>query len=105
MIDAGAIDGGAAGPAARFSSLTGMIRPNSVAVLGASGDPTRIGGRPIAYLLKQGFAGAIYPVNPSRPEVQGLRAYEAVSELPTVPDVAVAARAAPIGLQSACAPA
>jgi acyl-CoA synthetase (NDP forming) len=93
-------DAGTAKPTARFASLTGMISPRSVAVLGASGDPTRIGGRPIAYMLKQGFAGAIYPVNPSRPEVQGLRAYAAVSELPEVPDVAVVAVAAKIAVQA-----
>jgi acyl-CoA synthetase (NDP forming) len=93
-------DAGLARPAARFASLTGMIRPHSVAVLGASGDPTRIGGRPIAYMLRQGFAGPIYPVNPSRPEVQGLRAYAAVSELPAVPDVAVVAVAARIAVQA-----
>ncbi|MGV8390678.1 hypothetical protein ACV34G_31395, partial [Pseudomonas aeruginosa] len=37
--------------APRFASLTPLIEPSSVAVIGASSDPTRIGGRPIAYML------------------------------------------------------
>ena len=75
----------------RFSSLDRLLRPRSVAVLGASGDPMRIGGRPIAYMLDQEFKGAIFPVNPNRPEVQGLRAYASVADLPEVPDVAIVA--------------
>jgi acyl-CoA synthetase (NDP forming) len=84
----------APGIAVRFASLSPMISPRSVAVLGASADPTRIGGRPIAYMLRQGFAGTIYPVNPKRAEVQGLRAYPTVADLPDIPDVAVIAVAA-----------
>lgn len=75
----------------RFASLTGMFRPRSVAVLGASADAGRIGGRPIAYMLKQGFKGALYPVNPKREQVQGLRAYPTVAALPEAPDCAVIA--------------
>lgn len=58
--------------------LSTLLRPRSVAVLGASDDPKRIGGRPVAYLLQAGFAGAIVPVNPNRAVVQGL---------PAVPDI------------------
>ena len=84
----------------RFASLTPLLAPRSVAVLGASTDPTRIGGRPIAYMLKQGFAGPIFPVNPKRDQVQGLRAYPTVASLPEVPDVAVVAVAADIAVQA-----
>ncbi len=80
--------------AARFETLTPLLAPRSVAILGASADPTRIGGRPIAYMLRQNFAGAIFPVNPKRAEVQGLRAYPSVADLPEIPDVAVIAVAA-----------
>ena len=48
----------------RFSGLTPLLAPRSVAVLGASSDPTRISGRPIAYMRSQGFQGALYPINP-----------------------------------------
>lgn len=88
------------GSRARFASLTGMISPRSVAVLGASTDPARIGGRPIAYMKARGFAGEIWPVNPNRPEIQGLRAYPAIADLPAIPDVAVVAVAAGIAVQA-----
>ena len=84
----------------RFSSLTGMFSPHSVAVLGASSEPARIGGRPIDLMRKQGFAGAIYPVNPRRDEVQGLRCYPSVADLPAVPDVAIVAVAAEIAVDA-----
>lgn len=74
-----------------FSALDPMVRPRSVAVIGASDDPTRIGGRPIAYMQRQGFAGAIWPVNPKRDTVQGLRAYAAPANLPEAPDTAIIA--------------
>lgn len=76
---------------AGFASLDPLVRPRSVAVIGASDEPARIGGRPIAYMKERGFAGAIYPVNPKRPTVQGLQAYPSVDALPEAPDVAIIA--------------
>ncbi|HVC62125.1 MAG TPA: acetate--CoA ligase family protein [Acetobacteraceae bacterium] len=84
----------------RFSGLTPLLSPRSIAVLGASSDPTRIGGRPIAYLKSQGFNGGIYPVNPNRTEVQGLQAYPSVAALPETPDVAIVAVSAEIAVQA-----
>lgn len=75
----------------RFSTLDSLLRPSSVAVIGASADATRIGGRPISYMLQQGFKGEILPVNPNRAEIQGLQAYRSVAELPRVPDTAIVA--------------
>jgi acetate---CoA ligase (ADP-forming) len=75
----------------RFAGLTPLLAPRSVAVLGASSDPTRIGGRPIAYMRAQGFPGGLYPVNPNRTEIQGLKAYPSVADLPETPDVAIVA--------------
>lgn len=71
--------------------LSRLFAPRSVAVIGASGDPSRIGGRPIASMLTGGYKGTILPVNPNRPEVQGLTAYASVVDLPEVPDVAIVA--------------
>ena len=90
----------AGGTQARFTSLTSMFSPRSVAVLGASSDPLRIGGKPIAYMLRQKFQGALYPVNPQRDEVQGLKSYKTVADLPEVPDVAVVAVPAAFAPQS-----
>jgi acyl-CoA synthetase (NDP forming) len=86
-------------PDARFASLTPLLAPRSIAILGASNDPTRISGRPIAYMKSQGFQGAIYPVNPNRKEVQGLTAYPSVADLPETPDVAIVAVAAEHAVQ------
>jgi acyl-CoA synthetase (NDP forming) len=68
-----------------------LHNPNSVAVVGASDDPDKIGGRPLRYLRDLGFSGTVLPVNPARREVQGLAAYPSVSDLPRVPDVALIA--------------
>jgi acyl-CoA synthetase (NDP forming) len=87
-------------PDARFASLTPLFAPRSVAVLGASSDPTRISGRPIAYMKAQGFQGGLYPINPNRTEIQGLKAYPSVVDLPETPDVAIVAVAAEIAEKS-----
>ncbi|HTI81369.1 MAG TPA: acetate--CoA ligase family protein, partial [Acetobacteraceae bacterium] len=87
-------------PDARFASLTPLFAPRSVAVLGASSDPTRISGRPIAYMKAQGFPGGLYPINPNRTEIQGLKAYPSVADLPETPDVAIVAVAAEIAEKS-----
>ena len=84
----------------RFATLDSLLKPRSVAVLGASADPTRIGGRPIDYMLKQRFQGTILPVNPNRAEVQGLRAYPCVADLPEVPDTAIIAVPSALAVQA-----
>ena len=80
----------------RFSGLTPLLAPRSVAVLGASSDPTRISGRPIAYMKSQGFQGGLYPINPNRAEIQGLKAYASIMDVPEVPDVAIVAVASEV---------
>ena len=74
-----------------FSSIGALIQPRSVAVIGASSDPGRIGGRPIRWMLQAGFAGRILPVNPGRDQIQGLPAYASIADLPEVPDAAIVA--------------
>ena len=67
------------------------FEPASVAIIGASDQPEKIGGRPIKYMLQHGFAGRILPVNPQRDRVQGLPCWPDVDALPEVPDLAVIA--------------
>lgn len=81
-------------------SLETMLRPRSVAVIGASDTKSRIGGRPIHYMLEQGFAGNIYPVNPNRDTVQGLKSYQSITDVPEAVDCAVVAVPAAIGVQT-----
>lgn len=82
------------------ASLNRLLNPKTVAVIGASEDASRIGGKPIAYMLKQGFAGTILPVNPKRETVQGLKAYPSIDALPETPDVAIVAVPAAAVLQT-----
>jgi acyl-CoA synthetase (NDP forming) len=70
-----------------MEALDRLFRPRSIAVIGASADPKKLTGRPIAYLQKHGFAGTILPVNPRYPSISGLPCYPGIGSLPTVPDV------------------
>lgn len=66
-----------------------LMHPRSVAVIGASADPAKTAGRPVAYLQKHGFTGRIYPVNPRCTEIDGLRCYADIAALPEAPDVGI----------------
>jgi len=72
-------------------TLRAALAPRSIAVIGASDNPHKVGGRPILYMKRYGFRGAIYPINPGREEVQGLKAFKAIGETPEAPDLAVIA--------------
>lgn len=75
-----------------------LFAPRSVAIIGASADARKPGGRPVSYLRKHGFAGKIFPVNPKLDQIDGLACYPAIASLPETPDAAIvllgAARAA-----------
>jgi acetate---CoA ligase (ADP-forming) len=72
-------------------ALSALLAPRSVAIVGASDDVARIGGRPLRYLREGGFSGPVWPVNPNRAQVQGLTAFASLSALPAAPDVAILA--------------
>ena len=55
--------------------LQSALNPSSVAVIGASDNIHKIGGRPIFYMQKYGYQGKVYPINPGRSEIQGHKAY------------------------------
>ncbi len=74
-----------------LNSLDPVFHPRSIAVIGASDDPVRIGGRPIMYALQYGYTGKVYPVNPTRETVQGLKAYASIVDVPDHVDCAVIA--------------
>ena len=67
------------------------LRPRTVAVVGAGADPRSVGGVVLGNILKGGFPGAVWPVNPGHAEVMGLRCYPDVAALPGAPDVTVIA--------------
>lgn len=67
------------------------LKPKTVAIVGVSGDPSRIGRQLLKYLLKFGYAGTIYPVNPNYKEIGGLKCYASVADVPGQADVAMIA--------------
>jgi acetyltransferase len=70
-------------------NLDQLLAPRSVALLGASRRPHRVGTTVLCNLLNGGFKGVIYPVNPKYRKVQGVKAYPSVDALPQTPDLAV----------------
>ncbi|MET1115966.1 MAG: CoA-binding protein, partial [Comamonas sp.] len=73
------------------TGLDAFFKANGVAVIGASDDITKIGGRPVQLLRKYGYAGPIYPINPKGGSIQGLQAYASILDTPTAPDLAILA--------------
>ncbi len=69
--------------------LTPLLRPRTVAVIGASSNLSSLSGRPVKNLLASGADVEIYPVNPRREEVAGLRCYPDIASVPAAPDVAL----------------
>ncbi len=74
---------------AESASLDPVIKPSSIVLVGASADPNRISGKPLANLIMGGFKGKLYPVNPRAPEIQGLKSYASVGDVPERPDLAI----------------
>ncbi|MES2184558.1 MAG: acetate--CoA ligase family protein [Pseudomonadota bacterium] len=71
--------------------LDAVFYPSSIAVIGASSDARKIGGRPIAYMQRGGFARPVYPVNPTQSEIMGLQAYASIQDIGQPVDQAIIA--------------
>ncbi len=69
--------------------LTGLLKPKSIAIIGASSNPDKIGYTVVKNLNESGYEGGIYPVNPKDPEILGHKAYPSVKDIPYVVDAAV----------------
>lgn len=74
-----------------MADLAPLLRPRSIAMIGASSDPSRGNGRTLRYLIQGGFEGALFAVNPRRDEVQGLRSWPSIEALPQAVDCAIVA--------------
>jgi len=72
----------------RTATLDTLLEPASIAVIGASDDTSKPGGKLVRNILLRGFAGDLYLVNPKSDTVQGVRAYPSVDALPAAPDLA-----------------
>lgn len=69
--------------------LDALLKPGSIAVVGASRQPDTIGYQILDNLLRYGFHGALYPVNPNVPVIHSIKAYPRVSAIPDTVDLAV----------------
>src|SRR5665647_1158592 len=74
-----------------MSRLRAALDPRSIAIIGTSENPNKVGGRPVHYLDKFGFKGKIFPINPSRAEVQGYKCYNSLADLPEAPEMVIVA--------------
>jgi acyl-CoA synthetase (NDP forming) len=74
-------------------ALRTVLNPKSVAVIGASENENKIGGRPLLYLARHGFKGTVYPINPKRAEIRGFKSYPSIADLPEAPEAAIVALA------------
>lgn len=79
-------------------SLAALLSPKSIAVIGASDNPKRIGGVPVELLIRAGYTN-VYPVNPKNDTVQGLVAYKAIEDVPGDVDLAILAVSAEMTME------
>lgn len=78
-----------------LASLAPFFMADTLAVIGASSDPLKYGGRPVRWSRLGGFRGKVYPINPGAEEVQGMRAYPSLSAIDGPVDCAFIALPAP----------
>ena len=71
------------------SPLHDFLAPDSIAIIGASADPTKRGYKALIGLLQDGYEGKIFPINPKLESVLGVKAYSAISEIPQAVDLAL----------------
>jgi acetyl coenzyme A synthetase (ADP forming)-like protein len=74
-----------------MNGLNALFNPRSVAVVGASHDPTKIGHVILRNFVEGGFKGRVFPINPNREPIMGLRVYASVLEVPHGIELAVIA--------------
>ena len=79
----------------RSPDLDEIFQPSSVAVIGASNKPGKVGTYLFRNIIEAGFKGVVYPVNPSSKSVSGVRCYPSIEELPETPDLGVVIVPAP----------
>lgn len=82
------------------NNLNAALNPASVAVVGASDNPHKVGGRPILFMKQYGYRGKVFPINPARADVQGYAAYPDLGSLPEVPEMAIVALAGEATVQA-----
>ena len=72
-----------------MADLTPLFHPNAVAIVGASNKPDKVGHVILKNVIKHGFAGKIYPVNPKEQQIAGLPCYNSLVQVPDKVDLAI----------------
>jgi len=70
--------------------LDAIFSPESVAVIGASGTPGKVGHDIFVNILRGGYRGTLYPVNPNAHSIACVKSYPAITEIPDSIDLAIA---------------
>ena len=98
---------------AERASLQSVFAPKTIAVVGASRNPASVGGSLFRNLLRWGYTGTVYPINPESHSIAGVRAYKSVQELPEPPELVfivipagqvleIARQCASVGVRALC---
>jgi acyl-CoA synthetase (NDP forming) len=81
-------------------AIKGLLSPNSIAIVGASNNQKKHGGRIIQYLRQHRYAGKIYPINPKEQMIQGLTSYQTMDDIHEPIDLACLLIAPPFLLET-----
>lgn len=87
-----------------MAKLEGILYPKSIAIVGASNKPGKIGYQLVKNIIDHGYKGKVYPVNPTAEKILGLKCYPALEAIPDDVDIAgvvVPAKLVPVVLQQA----
>lgn len=82
-------------------SSVDLFKPRSVAVIGASREPSKVGHAVLKNIVNSGFQGKVYPINPKAEEILGIKSYKSVLDVPEDIDMAVIVVPASIALDAA----
>ena len=81
-------------------SLAPLFDPATVAIIGASDNMLKFGGRPIRFMREGNYPGKVFPVNPRGGMIQGLQAYKNIRDVPEVVDMCVVTVPAPLVVEA-----
>lgn len=87
-------------PQGKLRNLSGLFTPKSVAVVGASQSPEKVGAIVLKNVIDSKFPGKIYPVNPHADKIGDLICYKDIQSLPETPDLAILAIPAPLIIET-----
>ena len=79
-------------------NLTAFFSPKSIAIVGASRSPKKVGSVILKNLIESGYKGKIYPVNPEAKLIQKIKCFKDLADLPETPDLVIICIPAPFVL-------